>query len=205
MVTKKAMSSKELKTTSIELLLTSPLTEVCELKIDKKLFKKLTKTGVTQDEYDELLEELESETEFYSLFYDSNYPRLSLEIDGELNELFEKYFDVIYQSAIVNSKVNQISSTDSIQTDVQYALLWDRYYKRSFWKLTINEVFDPAKFTIELNTETMIGGNDYIGFIPYYDGKEFDFSSDHGFDVDEIMLLDSNNDNYNIKIKDDDE
>jgi hypothetical protein len=39
MVTKKAKSSKELKNTSIELLLTSPLTEVCELKIDKKLLK----------------------------------------------------------------------------------------------------------------------------------------------------------------------
>ena len=55
MVTKKAKSSKELKTTSIELLLTSPLTEVCELKIDKNLFDntKMSSTLLINDSQDQ--------------------------------------------------------------------------------------------------------------------------------------------------------
>jgi hypothetical protein len=204
MVTKSSKSTKVSKSTSIELLLTSPLTEVCELQVDKKMFKKLTKTGVTEDEYDEIKDELESSTEFYSLVYDESYPRISLEIDGEVDESFEKQFDELYKNASQKINTNKNIANSQNETEIRYALLWDRYYKRTFWKLTISERFDPSKFSIELNTETIIGGNEYTGFIPYYDGKEFEFSSDHGFDVDEIMLIDSEDKRYEIEIKDED-
>ena len=204
MVTKSSKSTKVSKSTSIELLLTSALTEVCELQVDKKMFKKLTKTGVTEDEYDEIKDELESSTEFYSMVYDESYPRISLEIDGEIDESFEKQFDELYKNASQEINTNKNIANSQNETEIRYALLWDRYYKRSFWKLTISEVFDPSKISIELNTETMIGGNEYTGFILYYDGKEFEFSSDHGFDVDDIMLLDSEDKRYSIEIKDED-
>jgi hypothetical protein len=200
MVTKSSKSTKVSKSTSIELLLTSPLTEVCELQVDKKMFKKLTKTGVTEDEYDEIKDELESSTEFYSLVYDECYPRISLEIDGEVDESFEKQFDELYKNASQEIKTNKNIANSQNETEIRYALLWDRYYKRTFWKLTISERFDSSKFSIELNTEAMISGNEYTGFIPYYDGKEFEFSSDHGFDVGDISLLDSNNQSYPIEI-----
>lgn len=212
MVTKGSKTTQVSKATSIELLLTSPLTEVCELYVDKKLFKKLSKTGVTEDELDEIKSELESSTEFYSLVFKESYPRISLEIDGELNESFEKHFDELYKTASQqkNTDKNSILKSSESTTEnknnpeLRYALLWDRYYKRSFWKLTISEIFDPSKFSIELNSQTMIGGNEYTGFIPYYDGKEFEFSSDHGFDVDEIMLIDSKDKRYEIEIADED-
>jgi len=182
----------------IESLLTfiAPQTELCVKKISEDEFVQLTSIGISEEECNDFLSDLQNETIFIAPVNDVHMQRISLLVNNELINDFQKYFDKIYKALKKNDK---LESAD--QNDESYFVVWDRYYKRTFWNLNITEDFDLKKFSIQPVIENLSDGTKYLGFFPYYNNEMFDFAEDSGFDVDSIFVIDSNKIRHSIEIK----
>ena len=184
----------------IETLLTfiAPQTELCVKKITEEEFIQLTSIGISEEDCNNFLSDLQNETIFIAPVNDEYMQRISLLLNNEIINDFQKHFDKIYK------KLKKSNTLDSAhQNDNSCFVVWDRYYKRTFWNLNINEDFDMKKFSIQPVIESLSDGTKYLGFFPYYENEMFNFEKDSGFDVDNVFVIDSNKIRHSIEIKDD--
>lgn len=81
----------------------------------------------------------------------------------------------------------------------KYALVSERYIKRSWYELDINNDLDISQFTLEI--ETLPGkepNEDFFSFKVFYQGKPLEFSENYGADSSDTCLRDDNGFLYDI-------
>jgi len=192
------------KNKTYKLTICSPQTQVSVKPISVEEFERLTDGGITEEEYEELQEELDEDSEFCYPIYDW----LEIAIDDEVLKISEKTIDGIYQKAKKEHK--EKNQSDLLQTgdklpqkisNEEYYVIWDKFFKRAFFELTINEKFDINKLTFEIVSEKIPNGLTYEGFTPYYDDCEIEFTWSHDWNSDDLCIFNSSGKSYGIEIK----
>jgi hypothetical protein len=194
------------KLDSHKLVLTVPQTELIVMNLSKKKFDKYSSKGISEDDYEDLLYELENHVVMCSPIYVSVDPRLSLTVDDSKISNFAKKFKQIYSDAVKNTNLIEISktkTTNKINDEVDsYAIVWDRFYKRTYHEVIINEEFEIGKLRVEIDVETLPNSDKHEGFVLFYGDAEFQLAFDNGFDSDSIYIVNSKNKNkvYSLEI-----
>jgi len=158
------LKSAQTKNKSYKLTLCSPQTQISIKTITKKEFKKLTEQAISEEEFEELQDELDGEVEFdYPI-----YEWVEISINDKVIKIDDAVIDKIYQKAKKKFDKENLNTqkTDKRKLksdDEKYVIVWDRWFKRSFFELTIQEEFDINKLNFEIISEVMSNGITYEG------------------------------------------
>jgi hypothetical protein len=184
----KAYGEIEMKETPYHLLtLFSSEIEMLLMKVTKEKFNEYLSEGFPQDDF----EDLEQNTEFSGLIYDE---LTMLSIDENEMPNFHKLFKAKYNLAIkeYEKKYPKRLDVKNKKTNVEYAVVGERWIKRSWHTLEIYEEFDFTKLNIEISRDSYFGRDDYAQtFSLNYAGKEFEFKENYGADSDDFYLMTS--------------
>jgi len=185
-----------------QLTLFSSENEYLVMKITKEKFNEYKDNGMPYEDY----LEFDGETEVSAPNFDE---RVSLSIDDidipNIQELLQlKYNEAIkqYQNSnpVVKKSKKKIKSADLV-----YAVIEERWIKRSWRSLTIYEEFDIDKLVINISRDDVFGRDYYVEtFTLLYGEEEFEFLENYGVDSSSACLITSNGDEYGFDILDED-
>ena len=177
----------------------SPQSEVSFKEINEINFIKWTNQGISDEDYQNILEELNDYSDFsYPLFDIDRFDVLindkSIEFNiKDIEKIYQlakdKYDEKNYESEFIPKNINE----------KKYTIFNDRYYKRAFYELEINEKFDIKKLSFEIIRAKMPNLQFYEGFIPYYDNDEIEYSWSHDSNEDNLNIFDSKGGSHSIK------
>ena len=131
----------------------------------------------------------------------SNIFANSTSASGRISDLFKSKYD----DALEIYEKNQEQITTKTISDIEYAVVSERFIKRSFYTLTIYEEFDFEKLVIEISKYDNFGSDSNTeGFALSYSGisigAEFEFYSHNGADYSDDALKSSNGDRYDFDV-----
>jgi len=199
------LKSAQTRNKSYKLTLCSPQTQISIKTITKKEFKKLTEQGIGEEEFEELQDELDGEVEFdYPI-----YEWVEISINDKAIKIDDAVIDKIYQKAKNKFDKENLNSqkTDKRKLksdDEKYVIVWDRWFKRSFFELTIQEEFDINKLNYEIVSEVMSNGIKYEGYIPFYGDEQIEYSWSHDWNSDDLSIFNSSGESFTIEISEED-
>ena len=183
-----------------QLTLFSSENEYLVMKITKEKFNEYKDNGMPYEDYNEF----EGETEVCAPNFDE---RVSLSIDGEdipnIYELLQlKYNEAVKQYQNKNPVVKK-SKKKIKGSDLEYAVIDERWIKRSEYFLTIYEEFDIDKLVINVSRDDVFGRDYYVEtFTLSYGEEEFEFLENSGVDVSSACLITSNGNEYSFDVLD---
>jgi hypothetical protein len=174
-------------------LFSGELEELLQI-IPKEKFDDYAKNGMPYEDY----LEFDGESEYCSPIFDER--TMLLLNDVEISN-FQKLFKEKYDQAL--SEYNkQYPITKDLnnkqKSELQYAIVGERWIKRAWYTLTIYEEFNFSKLEIHISREKYFGRDDFAEiFTLSYNEKEFEFLENYGANSEEIYLMSSDG-----KIKD---
>lgn len=172
--------------------------EICIKEINETNFNNWTKKGISDEDYEILLEELNDDYDFSYPIFDID--RFDILINDKSIEFNLKDIKEVYQLAKEKyaEKINESENKKNTYVK-KYTILNERYYKRAFYELEISEHFDIKKLSFEIIQTKLPNLKIYEGFIPYYDDDEIEYSWSHDSNEDNLNIFDSRGDSYSIK------
>jgi hypothetical protein len=182
----------------------SPQSEVSFKEINEINFIKWTNQGISDEDYQNILEELNDDSDFsYPLF---DIDRFDVLINDKSIEFSIKDIEKIYQLAKdkYDEKNYESEFIPKNTNEKKYTIFNDRYYKRAFYELEINKKFDIKKLSFEIIRAKMPNLQIYEGFIPYYDNDEIEYSWSHNSNEDNLYIFDSRGGSHSIKFTNED-
>lgn len=161
-------------------------TEYLEMEISKKEFLAFRETGVPE----ETLEKLEDHMLYCAPFFDERTVLIvdDVEVEGSNLTLAD-----LYEAATLQA----LSAKTTRKRAKKPALLSERYIKRAWYELNIDENFDIQNISVE--AELLPGKEwveDFITFKICYRGIPLEFAENYGVDSAETFLRDANGDLY---------
>jgi hypothetical protein len=175
--------------------------EVLLMKISKDQYQSYLSEGLPQDQYDEL----EQNAEISGSIYDES---TIIDIDGTEIPNFHKLFKPKYIHSVkeYEKKYGTKLNNKNKKVKIEYAVVGERWIKRSWFTLEIFEEFDISNLKIEISRDVYFGRTDYIDtFSLNYAGKEFEFKENYGADSDDYYLMTSAGERNHFDIIDSDE
>ena len=182
------MSSQKLKLFTAEV-------EYLEMPITKKQFDDYLANGIAEA----ISESLDDHLVYCRPTFDE---RVVLLIGDEEIAGSHDLLETLYQEAIDRAGLEQATR----EKDKKCALISERYIKRSWYELDINNDFDISQITLEI--ESLPGkdpNEDFTAFTVHYQGKPLEFSENFGVDSSDTCLRDANGFLYDIPTLSDDE
>jgi hypothetical protein len=174
--------------------------ELIEKRISKEEFERYKNEGITYGEF----MEIEDYTEACSpIFNDLTL----LSIDDVAIPNFHEKFKLIYEEALkqYNKEYPPRKKLPGKpkKSELQYAVVGERWIKRSWYDLTIYEKFDFDKLEIYPSREYIFGSNSCREFFSLsYDGQEFEFRENYGSNSEEFNLISSDGKRYGFEVLD---
>ncbi len=173
--------------------------EILEKRITKKLFENYVSNGMPYSDY----EDFQDSTEFNQPIFDE---LTNLSIDDKEIDNFDQLFRTKYDLAIQDYGKKHLSSPKVKTTKVDYAVVGEKWVKRSWYKLTIYEEFDFSKLIIHISRQDYFGRNDCRdGFSLSYGDKEFEFIENHGSNSESESLMTSKGKSKNFDVLEEDD
>ena len=159
------------------------------MKIGREKFNEYKKIGMPYSDY----EEFEENTSYSGPIFDE---LTTLTIDDveipNLKNLFKtKYGEAVKQYEKENKKTTKAKKKNPKSTP-EYAVIGEKWIKRSWYKLTIYEEFDFSKLHIYISRDMIFPTDSYREtFSLGYDDKEFEFYEADGTNADSCSLITS--------------
>jgi hypothetical protein len=170
------------------------------MKITKDQYQSYLSEGLPQDQYDEL----DQNAEISGPIYDE---LTMIDLDGVEIPGFHKLFKSKYDQSLkeYEKKYGKKLSSKAKKTKIEYAVVGERWVKRSWYTLEIFEEFDINKLSIELSRDVYFGRSEHVDtFSLNYAGREFEFKENFGANSDDYYLMKSNGERNNFDIIDSD-
>ena len=183
-----------------ELTLFTSEVEGLVMTITKKQFDEYRTEGMPYSDY----EEFEGSTEYCSPIFDE---MTLLSVDGVEISNFQKLFKQKYDQAVKEYEIefppNKKSNKKNAKSSLSYAVVGDRWIKRSWYKLTIYEEFDFSKIIIHISRDVLFGQDSYAEtFTLSYGDIEFDFYENDGANSDSCELMTSDGKRFDFEVLD---
>jgi hypothetical protein len=183
-----------------ELTLFTSEVEGLVMSITKKQFDEYRTVGMPYSDY----EEFEGSTEYCSPIFDE---MTSLSVDDVEIPNFQKLFKQKYDQAAKEYEIefppSKKSNKKNAKSNLSYAVVGDRWIKRSWYKLTIYEEFDFSKIVVHISRDNLFGQNSYVEtFTLSYGDVEFDFSENYGANADSEELMSSDGKRFDFEVLD---
>ena len=201
-MTTKKKSSKSKKISST-IKVTGTETEIMIIPLKRAQYQRYVKKGVSQDTFDDLMEELESNTESYLQFD----PYFNLTVNGRCTPINWKrlYKDALKREA--NQSIEQSKSpaptlrSKKKTSPGQFALFCERDVDGNTYEVTIQEKFDSSKLKLDIFTDYAIDDSKCTGIYLYYGNQEFSCDErDGGSSGESIYLISSHADRTSLDI-----
>jgi hypothetical protein len=120
---------------------------------------------------------------------------------------FQKLFKQKYDQAVKEYEIefppSKKSNKKNAKSNLSYAVVGDRWIKRSWYKLTIYEEFDFSKIIIHISRDVLFGQDSYAEtFRLSYGDIEFDFYENNGANSDSCELMSSDGKSVGFEVLD---
>lgn len=198
----RAFGDLDIKETPYHLItLLSSEIEVLLMKITKDQYNSYLSEGLPQDQY----EELEQNAEISGSIYDES---TIIDIDGIEIPNFHKFFKPKYIQSVKEHEKKYGTKLESKnkKVKIEYAIVGEKWIKRSWFTLEIFEKFDINKLNIEISRDVYFGKTDSVDtFSLSYAGNEFEFKENYGANSDDYYLMTSTGKRNHFDIIDSDE
>ena len=159
------------------------------MRISKEKFEEYKTDGMPFEDY----EEFEGSTQYCGLAFDGFK---SFSVDETEVPDFEEWFDEKYSLAVKTYESLHPRSDNTYKkkkinkTDLRYAVISERWIKRSWYVLTIYEEFDFSKLQVNVTRDYHPFRNTYAEiFHLAYEETDFEFSQNNGADSQEDYLM----------------
>ena len=174
--------------------------ELMEKRITKEEFEQYKNEGMSYEEFSDLSDD----TEVSAPIFDE---LTTLSVDDVEVADFQKQFNVLYQKALSEHKKKHPppnkSSKVPKKSELSYAVVGERWIKRSWHDLTIYEEFDFSKLEIQISKDYAFGtGEVFETFALSYKGKEFEFRDSFGANYEQFNLISSDGKRYEFEVLD---
>ena len=185
-----------------ELTLFTSEVEGLVMSITKKQFDEYRTVGMPHSDY----EEFEGSAEYCSPIFDE---MTSLSVDDVEIPNFQKLFKQKYDQAVNEYEIefppSKKSNKRNAKSNLSYAVVGDRWVKRSWYKLTIYEEFNFSKIIIHISRDVLFGQDSYAEtFRLSYGDIEFDFYENDGANSDSCELMTSDGKSVDFEVLDED-
>jgi hypothetical protein len=183
-----------------ELTLFTSEVEGLGMSITKKQFDEYRTVGMPYLDF----EEFEGSTEYCAPIFNE---MTSLSVDDVEISNFQKLFKQKYDQAAKDYEIefppNKKSNKKSTKSNLSYAVIGDRWIKRSWYKLTIYEEFDFSKIIIHISRNRLFGQDAHVEtFTLSYGDVEFDFYQNDGANSDSYELRSSDGKSVGFEVLD---
>jgi len=170
------------------------------MSITQKQFDEYRTVGMPYSDY----EEFEGSAEYCSPIFDE---MTSLSIDDVEIPNFQKLFKQKYVQAVKEYEIefppSKKSNKRNAKSNLSYAVVGDRWVKRSWYKLTIYEEFNFSKIIIHISRDVLFGQDSYAEtFRLSYGDIEFDFYENDGANSDSCELMTSDGKSVDFEVLD---
>jgi hypothetical protein len=172
------------------------------MSITKEKFDEYRTVGMPYSDY----EEYEDSVEYSGPIFDE---LTSLSVDGVEISDFQKIFGKKYDLALkeYEKEHSPIKKTNKkiTKSNISYAVVGDRWIKRSWYVLTIYEEFDFSKIVINISRDYLFGNDKFREtFTLSYGDIDFDFHENNGANSDSCELMSSDGKIVGFELLDED-
>ena len=181
----------------------TPYVEIAVLPLSTEDLARFVDGGISEEEYQDVEDQLMYDIDFCCpVFDDLRTAYFTGENNVEVLSTME--FEKLYHAALDSSTAKKIKPTASDKKPETYQIVSYRWVKHGQYSLKINEEFDPDKLKLSIDHSTVMRNHVVYGYMPTYNGKDFEFD-DGGFgDYSETCIISSSGKRYSIKVNEDD-
>ena len=104
--------------------------------------------------------------------------------------------DIVESSVLPWPKLN----IDLEENEKNYSIVFDRLYLESTYALEFQGDFDSSKISCQIEELYLETNKEYLSCYWRYGNKHFNFISDNGFTIQDIYILSTSSERFNIRI-----
>jgi len=123
--------------------------------------------------------------------------------DVEVTE-FTSFMDAAYAEFVKQQSKKKARKTAAKSPELSYAVAGERWIKRSWYKVTINEEFDISKLAVLFYRNEHFGGSHRDTFALTYDKKEVELHKSYDSNADTEYLITSGGEQFDFSVFEDD-
>jgi hypothetical protein len=178
------MTKKSAPKTKNELVLFTSQIEYLCMHISKEQFKEYKDVGMPYEDH----EEFNNSADYCEPIFDD---RTTLKVDGEEIKEFTDFMKDEYKKHLHHYETQITESKKTKSKDISYAVIGDRWTKRSWYKLSIKDDFDFSKLSVIFTRNVNFDSSLCDTFTLFYSDEEIEFSESYSSNSDSEYLATS--------------
>ena len=191
-MTKKLTSKKKR-----ELILFTPQIEYLCMNITKEQFKEYKDVGMPYEDH----EEFNDSIDYCEAIFDD---MTTLSVNNDEVSAFNKFMKAEYKKFLKQIDLKVVDLDTSKNKKISHAVVGDRWIKRSWYKIKINEEFDISKLRVHFTRNKHFDSSFKDTFSLFYGDKEIEFYDSNDSNADGEYLATSNGKIYNFDVLEED-